>query len=243
MAKLDIDFVLLDESVVMHGFRALMSGAKLEGFIANPVLLVQHNRPSEHAAKDEIMLPIGMWYDIRIEDGRLLAKPDFDDDDELAMKVQGKVQKGYLKGASVWIEPMAISDSPEHMLAGQSLPTFTEWGLLESSIVDIPNCRNALAVKASNSSKRILLNAEAGDEDLNTYINSITNNNKMTKQQICAKLGLDENISDAELGKKLSAMQKTAEANEAATAENKNPAITINNAMNTEIETCSISLK
>jgi hypothetical protein len=206
MARLDIDFVLLDESVVMHGFRALMSGADLASFIANPVLLIQHNRPKEYVGKSEIMLPIGMWYDIRIEGDKLLAKPDFDDDDEMAVRVQKKVQKSYMKGASVWIEPLAVSEELKDLLPGQTLPTFTKWGLLEASIVDIPNCRNSLAVRNS-AGKRIALDANTDEPDLKEYLNTFKKIDKphnMDKKAICAKLGLDENAADTVVLEKLS---------------------------------------
>jgi len=205
MAKLDIDIVLLDESVVMHGFRALMSGGDLESFKQNPIMLLQHNRPKEFAGREEIMLPIGKWYDIRIDGSRLLAKPEFDDDDELAVKVQKKVQKGYLNGASVWIEPVKLSDDAKDMLPGQSLPTFIKWGLLEASIVDIPNCRNALAIRNS-AGKKILL--DAGEtEDLKEYLKTFsTKQISMEKKLLAAKLGLDENTADNILSAKLDAV-------------------------------------
>lgn len=207
MAKLNIDFVLLDESVVMHGFRSLMSGAEIDQFKANPVLLLQHNRPREYAGREEMMLPLGKWYDIRVEGDQLLAKPEFDDDDELAMRVQKKVEKGYLNGASVWIDPKTLSEEPEDMLPGQYLPTFTKWGLLEASIVDIPNCNNSLAIRNS-AGKRITLSSDAADADLSNYLQQILNkdkNNKMDKKLLCAKLGLPEDATDAQITAKLTA--------------------------------------
>jgi hypothetical protein len=205
MAKLDIDIVLIDDSIVMHGFRVLMSGAMLEGFKSNPIMLLQHNRPKEYAGADDIMLPIGKWYDIRVEGNRLLAKPEFDDDDELAVKVQNKVQKGYLNGASIWIEPLRISEEPSDMLPGQSLPTLTKWGLLEASIVDIPNCRNALAIRNS-AGKKILLHGDGSENEneLKEYLKTFsTKNISMEKKVLAAKLGLDESVADALLSKKV----------------------------------------
>ena len=211
MAKLDIDFVLLDESVVMHGFRALMSGADLDNFIQNPVLLVLHNRSGLYTTSSEMVLPIGKWYDIRIEGDKLLAKPEFDDDDELAMKVQGKVEKGYMNGASVWIDPSQVSEEAKDMLPGQRLPTFTKWSLLEASIVDIPNCKNSLAIRNSVG-KRITLSAN-GDQDLKEYINTFIKTNKisgMERNLLCAQLELPVTATDAEISEKLTAIKNTA---------------------------------
>ncbi len=222
MAKLDIDFILIDESVVMHGFRALMSGSDLGDFKKNPVLSVQHKRPSSDGTSENVYLPIGMWYEIRVEGDKLLAKPDFDDEDELAVKVQKKVKAGYMKGASVWIEPAKLSDDPADMLPGQTLPTFTKWGLLEASIVDIPNCRNSLAITTS-AGKKIILNAGSDNVDLKEYLENFSpkdKKNTMDKKLLCAKLGLDESATDAQISEKLSATLTNANAHTQLTAQN-----------------------
>lgn len=206
MAKLNIDITLLDESVLRYGFRALMSGALLDEFKANPVMLLQHNRPKEYSGRQEIMLPIGRWCDIRIDGGRLLAKPEFDDDDEIAVKVQRKVEKGFMNGASVWIDPIETSDEADKMLPGQFLPTATKWGVLEASIVDIPNCKNALAIR-NNVGARIELSASA-NADVQTTLQSLLpfSNQMMDKKNLCAKLGLDDNVTETVIYDKLSAL-------------------------------------
>lgn len=212
MAKLNIDFCLIDDSVVMHGFRAKMSGADLDSFKANPLLLFMHNRPSMSATTNtEFSMPIGKWYDIRVEDGKLLAKPEFDDDDELAVRVEKKVKKGYLNGASVWIDPLAISEDVADMLPGQSLPTFTQWQVLEASIVDIPNCKNALAIRNA-AGKRITLSAES-ETDIKEFINSkFSKNNQMDKKFLCALLGLDENSTEDQIKAKINELKLAFEA-------------------------------
>lgn len=215
MAKLDIDFILIDDSVVMNGFRALMSGAKLDGFKANPVMLLMHNRAMPGllgAVGEDAMLPIGMWYDIRIEANKLLAKPDFDDNDPFALKVQSKVQGGYLKGASIWIEPTKASDDKALKLAGQTGPTVTEWGVLECSIVDIPNCRNSLAVKGAEGTKIVLSGSADSTKQANEYLLSlIDKKTTMDKKLLCANLGLAETATDTEITAALLALKNSAD--------------------------------
>ena len=220
MAKLDIDFILLDESLVMHGFRALMSGADLEDFKKNPVLLIQHIRGDEGTRTPEMILPIGRWYDIRIEANKLLAKPDFDDSDELAMRVQKKVEGGYMNGASIWIVPTVVSDDVADMLPGQNLPTFTKWSLLEASIVDIPNCRNSLAIRNS-AGKRITLNSNTENKDLKEYLSNILKieNPIMDKKVLCLKLGIPEDSSEGLISEKLSAFISNSNASALQSAE------------------------
>lgn len=237
MAKLDIDFTLLDDSVVRNGFRALMSGGDLDDFKRNPVMLLQHNRPSEYANTDDIMLPIGAWYDIRIEGNRLMAKPDFDDDDELALRVQKKVEKKYLNGVSVWIDPLSVSDDPDIMLPGQTLPTFTKWGILEASIVDIPNCKNSLAIRNS-AGKRITLSG-ALDKDTVEYLKTLSTKKTMDRKLLCAKLGLNENATDAEISEKLVADKKAVDASTQLSAENANLKTEITR-LKTEAETSRV---
>ncbi len=210
MAKLNLDFVLIDESVVMNGFRTLMSGAKLEAFIANPVMLYMHKREND----EEVFLPIGRWYEIRIEGKKLMAKPDFDESDEFAVKVQGKVKNGYLNAASIWLEPMAVSNDDKLKLAGQIGPTITEWGVLEASIVDIPNCKNALAIRdAAGHVLKLSIESE-----MLYALNNFTQKNKIQNMDLklaAVKIGLADTATEAEYFTKLSVLtEKAAKADE-----------------------------
>ena len=63
-------FVLHDETVNTYGFRMLTSGANLEEFRKNPVILLNHK---------DWELPIGRWENIRIE-GCLLYTSDAADE-------------------------------------------------------------------------------------------------------------------------------------------------------------------
>ena len=58
-----LTFVLHDESVNTYGFRMLTSGANLEEFKKNPVMLLNH---------DDYSLPIGRWENIRVEGDLML---------------------------------------------------------------------------------------------------------------------------------------------------------------------------
>ena len=60
-------FVLHDETVNTYGFRMLTSGANLEEFRKNPVILLNHK---------DWELPIGRWENIRIEGTQILADED-----------------------------------------------------------------------------------------------------------------------------------------------------------------------
>lgn len=131
-------FVLHDETLNTQGFRLLTAGADLSVFINNPVMLLNHN---------DWDLPIGRWENIRIEGTQILADADFDEKDERAATVMGKVDRGYLRSASIgaW-EPEETSNDPSLMLPGQALPTVTKWKVREASICTIGSNHNALAL-------------------------------------------------------------------------------------------------
>lgn len=209
MARLDIDIILLDESVVMNGFRCLMSGASLDDFRKNPVMLFMHNRASAgifDPADNDILLPIGKWYDIRVDGDKLIAKPDFDDDDDFALKIQNKVKKGYLNAASVWIDPIAADDSDDLKLPGQKGVTLSKWGVLESSIVDIPNCRGALAIRNS-AGRKITLSGKEADTEILNYLKTFV---EMKKEYLLA-VGLPETATEAEYLAKLNELKLAAQ--------------------------------
>lgn len=134
-------FILSDESVNTHGFRLLLSGADLDQFRRNPVMFYDHN---------EWDSPIGRWENIRIEGEKLMADPVFDMEDEDAVKIAGKVERGFLRAASIGLRIIEQSDAPEVLLPGQTRPTVTKWRLREASIVAIGANHNALRLYDEN---------------------------------------------------------------------------------------------
>lgn len=129
--------IVSDESVDADSERVLMRGARLERFKRNPVLFYMH---------DKYGLPIGKWKDIRIENGKLTAEPEFDMQDEYAREIARKYEQGFLKAASIGFRVYARSEDPAMMLPGQKRATITDWELIEVSIVSIPANPNALVI-------------------------------------------------------------------------------------------------
>lgn len=147
-------FVLHDESINTYGFRMLTSGANLSEFKKNPVMLLNH---------DDWSLPIGRWENIRIEGTQILADPVFDLKDERASQVADKVERGFIKAASIgaWA-PEEKSEDPSLMLPGQTMPTVTKWTAREASICAIGANHNALAFYDINTHSKIdLLDKES----------------------------------------------------------------------------------
>lgn len=131
-------FVLNDETKTnSHGFRVLNAGINLERFLANPVLLDYHN-PSNKSV-------IGRWVNLRTEGHLLLADAEFDSEDEDAAKIEGKVKRGFIKGASCGL---GISNAKWELI--DDVPTLAMCELTEASVVSIPSNANALKLYAKD---------------------------------------------------------------------------------------------
>jgi hypothetical protein len=130
-------FVLLDESVTTYGFRVLTGGVDTGQFERNPVMFYQHA---------DYSLPVGRWTNIRKEKGRILADAEFDraDPDPEVQRIIGKVDRGFMRMASVGLAESKFSEDEKLMLAGQRLPTLITCRLREASIVNIGANHNAL---------------------------------------------------------------------------------------------------
>ncbi|MCZ2393046.1 MAG: HK97 family phage prohead protease [Chitinophagales bacterium] len=166
-------FVLSDENILnSYGFRVHTGGIGMKRFKANPVMLSEHWN-SVHSV-------LGKWINItKDENGRLTADTDFDPDDEDAQKIAGKVDRGYIKGASI-----GISFNPDDM-AKQEDGTYLlkKCELMEASICAIPSNAGALKLYAENGELMDESQIKLAIKDVKT--NQITNiQNKNMKKVI-----------------------------------------------------------
>ncbi|PWN62303.1 caudovirus prohead protease [Chryseobacterium oncorhynchi] len=130
-------FILNDETKInQFGFRVRNSGLKLSRFINNPVILDFH-KPGNEAV-------IGRWENIQIEGHLLTAEAVFDMDDPNAALIAGKVEREFIKGASLGLDPFSMNN---FVLAPDDIYDLVEAEIMEASIVAIPNNANALTVK------------------------------------------------------------------------------------------------
>jgi len=158
-------FALNDESVAnSYGFIVLNAGIDTKRFKANPVMLHEH---------DPKMLN-GRWDNLRIEGAKLMADPVFDDKDEDAVKIEGKVDRGFLKGASVWIMP--IEAELRAMPDGQLIPFVTKSELMEASTTSVPS--NSLALRLAAG--KVLTSRD----EIKLAIDQITINKNQTMEKI-----------------------------------------------------------
>lgn len=159
--------VLSDESINSYGYRVLTSGIDLKNFRKNPIMLFNHERMSWQG--DVYNGPIGYWENIRIEDGKLMADAVIDEEDPKGKIIANKLEKNFIRAASIGFKLIELSEDKKHLLPGQTRPTVTKCELVEVSIVDVPANKNALALYDDNGNK-IDLTEEAGVECLNGMI-------------------------------------------------------------------------
>jgi hypothetical protein len=162
--------VITDDSVLnSYGFRVMSAGADMSLYLKNPVMLYDHIRSRGENDKD-IILPIGKMKELTMDGGRWIATPDFDMDDEFAVKIASKYDKDIFNMASIGFEANEWSTEPEMMLPGQTGPTITKWTLKEVSITDIG--ANPNACKLTYKGKTITLSEGMNPDELQDFFNS-----------------------------------------------------------------------
>lgn len=181
-------FVLLDETLVSHGYWINIEGLDLTQFRKNPVMYWMHQRPSKYGDKE--VLPIGIWDDLRIEEingiKSLTGNPIFDEDDAFALKIKKKVEKNHIRMASVGIMPIEWSEDEANLKLGQTSPTILKSELLEVSIVDIGANKNAIKLYNTESLELSLTDFPKLKPLFNMKKTAIT-------------LGLSENATETEI--------------------------------------------
>ncbi len=134
-------FILNDQNVKnSYGFSIPTGGIILKRFKANPVMLDQHYNSTSAV--------LGRWTNITVNDkGQLVADDEFDTEDEKAKAIKGKVDRGFIKGAS-----MGVTFNRDKM---KQQPDgswqLTECELYEASIVAVPSNANALRLYAAET--------------------------------------------------------------------------------------------
>jgi len=199
------DVVISNSNVNSYGFRVLTSGIDLVQYLRNPLLLFMHNRPDDYR-KENIVLPIGVVENVRIEGDDLIGTLKFDEADDFSRTIKAKWDAGTLKMVSPGLDRVEESDDPMYLLPGQRRGTVTKSKLREVSVVDMGANDDALALY--NDGKLITLTA-GGDNDFLQPIKHNLNNQKM--KTISLYLGLAEDASEADVLAKVTALKEAAD--------------------------------
>ena len=190
-------FVLSTEALNSRGCRILLEGMRIENFKRNPVMLYGHIQ-SWRDAKN-IILPIGYWENIRIENGKLLADAVFDQEDSFAKQIESKVRQKVLRACSVGVSVITTSEDPKYLVQGQSRPTIIECDLREASIVDFPANKDCIVLYDGATDKELNMSDNSENFLLPLLPEKTKKSNDMDfKNQVLSALGLDVNLSDAD---------------------------------------------
>lgn len=191
-------FVLSDESLNSYGFRFLTDGIDTSLFEKNPIALWVHARPYGWNKNAE-PLPIGKWVNIRKDGKKLIADLEFDEDDEFAVSLMRKVEKGIINMVSIGARAITTSDDPAVLIKGQTRPTVIQSLLMECSLVDIGANRNALRLQDEFGAD-INLSDRDGNHllPLLSDIQHLNDDMKFT-EQIAQVLKLSDGASEAEI--------------------------------------------
>jgi len=76
--KLEMDFIICDNTLNRKGWRLLVGGIDMEGFLKNPVCCVEH---------DTWAVPVGKWKNLRVGSEQFIGTVEFDRNDEDAVKL------------------------------------------------------------------------------------------------------------------------------------------------------------
>lgn len=206
-------FVFNDESVAnSYGFIIPTSGISLKRFKQNPIMLDSHSNSTKSV--------LGKWEDVKVENGQLTGVPVFDSEDEDVTKIQGKVERGFIKSCSMGV---TFRREDLKMVAGKLV--LEKCILYEVSIVAVPSNANSIRLYAPDSDtplkdeevKNLCLSIEGVDPNIETQ-NENNDKMKITLTQAAAlALGfaasqLEHDVEDvnAAIGK-LSAEKQAAE--------------------------------
>ena len=120
-----------------YGFRILTAGISLKRFKNNPMMLNQHWNSTNNV--------LGKWENMTVDKDLLLGEPLFDIDDEEALKISGKVDRGFINSCS-----MGITFKREDLkIVGEEL-IMTKCELYECSIVAVPSNANSIRLYADS---------------------------------------------------------------------------------------------
>ncbi|RWX00923.1 caudovirus prohead protease [Flavobacterium cerinum] len=202
MAKSNKPFILNDENVEnSYGFFVSTEGINLSRFEKNPVMLSNHRNGNEFV--------LGRWLDLKKENGLLSGYPEFDSDDVDAAKIEGKVERGFIKGAS-----MGLLFSHEDMVYLGGKIWLKESELVEGTIIPVPSNPNALQLYLKGKEDTPLTEAEVKSLCLSLAAEptpelNLTNNMKKIMLSLAAFLALGfkdvpkEGVDESEIENKI----------------------------------------
>lgn len=162
-------FVLSSERKNSHGFKVRTSGIQLPAD-RTCIMLWNHFRATNGHKED--VLPLGRWVNLRIENGKVLAEPEFDMDDDFAKQIESKVEKDIITECSAGLFPVKWEQDSTGEL------WLTESVIREASIATIGSNEDAIALYDENllaltSDQMVKLTASITTTSITKHSNSM----------------------------------------------------------------------
>ncbi|MBD1394267.1 HK97 family phage prohead protease [Mucilaginibacter glaciei] len=172
-------FVANDENVVnSYGFRVRNAGLNYDRFDQNPVMLDGHINQTESVR--------GNWLNRRVEGAQVLMDANFDMDDPTSAILAGKVDRGFVKGASFGLG-IDYNDAEDCFVRQpDGIWDLVKAEVMELSVCGVPSLSSALALYNKNTGELI------AEDDIKLSLQNLSakesklNNPKMEKFKLSA---------------------------------------------------------
>lgn len=187
-----------NERLNSYGTRVLTSGMDVDQYSRNPVLLYMHQRG----------MVIGYVKDVRVENGEVTGELVFDEASELSVRCKKQWEFGSLKMVSVGLDILELSESPEHLVVGQTRPTITKSKLFEVSVVDIG--ANDDAIVLQKDGVRLTLGKGAAEMLPLLHSNNHQKEIKMEREKLALELGLPKDADESAISGALANLKASA---------------------------------
>lgn len=199
-----------DSSLNSYGTRVLTSGVDLVQFRKNPVLLWMHNR-AWRGQQSEV-LPLGYVENIQVEGDSITGELVFDEQDEFAKQIASKWDGGILRMVSPNFDIIAVDESPDLAVPGQTRATITKAKLVEVSVVDIGGNDNNIALQYQGKELKL---SEGGEfPEIPAIQLHNPKKEEMSYKTIALKLGLNEDAPEEKVLSEVSVLLGYKTANE-----------------------------
>ncbi len=181
------DFIINTEDVNEYKFRVLTDGIDYTQYMKNPIVLFMHEREFVKTDENKGSAVIGRCVNLYKRGTDLIASIEFDMEDPFAAKIAGKVERGFIRMASMYAPVLGTSSDSKHVLPGQLLETVTACKLEEISIVDVGGNDKALKLSKENTAVQL------------KKVNQKSENKMSELKTIALALGKPADTSESEL--------------------------------------------
>lgn len=185
-----------NSSLNSYGTRVLTTGVDLEQYKRNPIILWMHNRAWRGTTNE--VLPIGYMTNIRVEGDDILGDVELKATTDFEKNIAEKWENGTLRMVSPNFDVIAVDESPELALPGQTRATVTKSKITEVSIVDIGGNDDNLQLNYQGKQLKLTEGGDCPDIPALHIINT-KDKEEMELKTIALAFGLKDTATEADI--------------------------------------------